>query len=365
MKKKTFKIEGMNCASCAANIEKGLCKMKGVDKATINYASKTGQVEYKEEEINDKEIFDSVVKSGYTPVDMNVKDVEFKVVGMGSEHCVGVVKNAVLKLKGIKEIEASYANGSAKIKYEQGVVKISDIKKAIDAAGYEAVVADEGEDLYEKEKKAKEKEINTLKRKFIFATVFSVPILYLAMADLISKGLIPGFLNPELFPLRFALIQIILSIPVIIAGYRFYTVGFRNLFKGSPNMDSLIGLGTGAAYLYGIYAVYRISQGAIEFVNNLYFETAGVIIALILLGKFLEALTGGKTSEAIRKLMDLSPKTATVVRNGKEIVVSIDELDKGDLIIVKPGERVPVDGLVVKGISSVDESMITGESIPV
>jgi len=161
------------------------------------------------------------------------------------------------------------------------------------------------------------------------------------------------------------LVQIILSVPVLIAGYKFYTVGFRNLFKGSPNMDSLIGLGTGAAYLYGIYAVYMIFQGATEFVRSLYFETAGVIIALILLGKFLEALTGGKTSEAIRKLMDLAPKTAIVLKNGKEVKVSVEELEIGDMIIVKPGERVPVDGIVVRGISSVDESMITGESIPV
>lgn len=364
MKKKTFKIEGMNCASCASNIEKGLCKIKGVSKATVNFASKTGQVEYYDDSIESK-IFDSVEKSGYTPVDMNVKDVEFKVVGMGSEHCAMVVKNAVQKLKGIKEVKTSFANGSANVKYEQGSIKISEIKKAIDSAGYEAIVAEEGEDIYEKEKKAKEKEISTLKKKFIVATIFSIPILYLAMADLISKALIPGFINPEFFPFRFALIQIILSIPVVIAGYRFYTVGFRNLFKGSPNMDSLIAIGTGAAYLYGIYAVYMISQGFNEYVMSLYFETAGVIIALILLGKFLEAVTGGKTSEAIRKLMDLAPKTATVVRNGKEMVVSIDELEKGDLIIVKPGERIPVDGLITTGVSSVDESMITGESIPV
>ncbi|KKK49253.1 hypothetical protein LCGC14_3136920, partial [marine sediment metagenome] len=240
-----------------------------------------------------------------------------------------------------------------------------DIKKAIDNAGYKAVMAEEGEDIYEKEKKAREKEISILKRKFVIAAIFSAPILFLAMAEIISKGLIPGFLNPEIYPIRFALTQVILSIPIIIAGYRFYIVGFRNLFSGSPNMDSLIGLGTGAAYLYGFYAVYKIITGSQGFVNDLYFETAGVIIALILLGKYLEAVTGGKTSEAIRKLMGLAPKTAIVIRNGKELEVSIEELEINDLIIVKPGQRVPVDGIVVDGISSIDESMITGESIPV
>jgi len=363
--KKTFKIEGMTCASCAANIEKGLCKVEGVKKASVNFASKTAQVEFDEKPASQKDLFDAVVKKGYTPVDLSIKSIDFKVVGMGSEHCAGIVKNALEKLNGIKEVETNFANSSASVKYEQGKVKISDMKKAVDNAGYKAVVAEEGEDIYEKEKKEKEKEINILKWKFIVATIFSLPILYLAMAELISASLIPGFLSPELFPVRFALFQVIFSIPVVIAGYRFYTVGFRNLFTGSPNMDSLIGLGTGAAYIYGIYAVYRIISGSTEFVTSLYFETAGVIIALILLGKYLEALTSGKTSEAIRKLMGLAPKTAVVIKDGKEVVVSIDELEIGDLIVVKPGEKIPVDGTVVKGISSVDESMITGESMPV
>lgn len=363
--KKSYKIEGMSCASCAVNIEKSLNKVKGVQKASVNFASKSAQIDYDEKVSKENELSGAIVKAGYIPVDMALRDVEFKVVGMGSEHCAGVVKKALEKLKGVKNVETNFANSFAKVKYEQGVVRISDMKKAIDDAGYEAILAEDGEDIYEKEKKAKEKEISVLKKKFITATVFSLPILYLAMADLISKSLIPGFLNPDFFPVRFALTQIILSIPVVIAGFKFYTVGFRNLFKGSPNMDSLIGLGTGAAYLYGTYAAYMIVRGFPVFVKGLYFETAGVIIALILLGKYLEAITGGKTSEAIRKLMGLAPKTAVVVRNGKEVKVPVEELEIGDVIIVKPGERVPADGVVIDGVSSVDESMITGESIPV
>jgi P-type Cu+ transporter len=357
-------IEGMSCAACAVTIEKSLKKVKGVKEANVNFATKTAGIEY-DESTKEDELSEAVVRAGYSPVDVTLRDVEFKVVGMGSEHCAGIVKNALKKLKGIKEVETNFANSFAKVKYSIGSVKISDMKKAIDGAGYNAVIADEGEDIYEKEKKAKSKEVNTLKKKFIVAIIFSAPILYLAMVELISKSLIPGFLSPEIFPARFALVQIILSIPVIIAGYRFYTVGFRNLFRGSPNMDSLIGLGTGAAYIYGFYAFYRIMQGSVEFVNNLYFETAGVIISLILLGKYLEAITGGKTSEAIRKLMDLAPKTAIVIRDGRQVKVSVEELEIGDMIIVKPGERVPTDGVVMKGISSIDESMITGESIPI
>jgi len=365
MKKIKINIEGMTCVSCAANIERSLKKVKGVKNASVNFSTKTAEINFDENSANEKELFDVIVKEGYTPIDTSLRSVEFKVVGMGSEHCAGVVKNALERLKGVREVQTNYANNSANIKYEDGTIRISDMKKAVDDAGYEAVIAEEGEDIYEKEKKVREKEIKILKWRLITASVFSIPILFLAMADLFSKGLIPGFLNPEFYPIRFALIQIILSVPVVIAGYRFYTVGFRNLFRGSPNMDSLIGLGTGAAYLYGIYAVYNIILGSTKFVGDLYFETAGVIIALILLGKYLEAITGGKTSEAIRKLMGLAPKTATVIRGGKEVEISIEELEINDLIVVKPGQRVPVDGVVVKGISSVDESMITGESIPV
>jgi len=365
MAKKIYRIEGMNCASCAATIEKNLKKSKGVKNAGVNFANKSAHIDYDEKLTGEDNLHKTIVDTGYTPIDGDVKEIEFKVVGMSSEHCAGVVKNALQKLKGVKNVETNFANSYARVSYGAGTVKIPDMKKAVKDAGYEAVVAEEGEDAYEKEKKAKEKEIYTLKKKFIIAIVFSVPILYLAMADLISKGIIPEFLSPEIYPIRFALTQIVLSIPVIIAGYRFYTVGFRNLFKGSPNMDSLIGLGTGAAYIYGFYAFYRILNGSPEFVGGLYFETAGIIIALILLGKYLEAVTGGKTSEAIKKLMDLAPKTAVVIRSGKEMKVPVEELEIGDMIIVKPGERIPTDGKVIKGLSSVDESMITGESIPV
>lgn len=365
MVKKTFNIEGMTCASCAVHVEKGLSKVGGVNKATVNFASKSAQVDFDEKVAKDKDLFDAVSKKGYKLVDMDLRTIDFKVVGMASDHCATIVKGALEKLKGVASVETNFANSSAKIKYKVGLVRVSDIKKVIDDAGYKAVVAEEGEDLYEKEKKTREKEVSILKWKFIVAVVFSLPILYLAMAELITLSLIPGFLNPESYPMRFALTQVFLSIPVIIAGYKFYVIGFKNLFSGTPNMDSLIGLGTGAAYIYGGYAVYMISQGSHFFVKNLYFETAGVIIALILLGKYLEAVTSGKTSEAIRKLMGLAPKTAIVIRNGKEVVVPIEELEIGDLIVVKPGQAVPVDGVVVKGFSSIDESMITGESIPI
>ena len=363
--KKNFKIVGMHCASCAQTIEKELKKTDGISSASVNYAAESSSIEFDEKKVTQEQISKVVEGAGYSIIDEEYRDAEFKVIGMGSPHCAGVVKDTLSKFNGVSDIDTNFANSYAKLKYNPSLVKISDLKDAIDGAGYEAVIVDEGEDIYEKEKRAKEKEITTLKRKFWIAAIFSLPILYLAMSELISKSLIPGFISPEIYPLRFALTQLVLSIPVLFAGYRFYTVGFRNLIKRTPNMDSLIALGTSAAYLYGLYAVYQIMNGNVEFVANLYFETAGVIIALILLGKYLEEATKGKTSESIRKLMDLAAKTAVVIRNGKEEEIPLEELIVGDIIIVRPGEKIPVDGEIIEGATSIDESMITGESVPV
>lgn len=191
-----------------------------------------------------------------------------------------------------------------------------------------------------------------------------MPLFYIAMGHMIGLPL-PSIIDPMYNPLNFALIQILLTIPVVIAGNKFYTVGFRSLFKGSPNMDSLIAVGTSAAIIYGLYAIHQIINGNLEYAKDLYFETAGVIITLILLGKYLESVSKGKTSEAIKKLVGMQPKTAIVIQDGEEITINIEEVEEGDIVLVKPGERIPVDGVVIEGHTSVDESMLTGESIPV
>lgn len=355
----------MTCASCAQTVEKAITKVSGIKTVGVNFATNEAIVEYDQSKENDLAVTEAVQATGYTLVDLSLMSGEFKVIGMGSDHCAGVVQKALESFSGVSDIKTSYANGSATFSYDPAQVKLSQLKKAVDDAGYEAVVIESGDNAYEKEKAAKEHEVDVLKKKTWVAGIFSLPILYLAMAELISESLIPGFLNPAEFPLRFAVTQFIFSIPVLIAGYRFYTVGFRNLFRLTPNMDSLIGLGTGAAYLYGLYAVYAIASGDVSLVKSLYFETAGVIIALILFGKYLEERTKGKTSESIRKLMDLAPKTATVIRNSNEEQVPLEEVLVGDTVVVRPGEKVPVDGEISSGTSSVDESMITGESVPV
>ncbi len=214
--------------------------------------------------------------------------------------------------------------------------------------------------------------MKTLFTKFIIAVGFSVPLFYIAMGPMISKPFgpwpVPSIIDPMINPLNYALIQMILVIPVMIAGYKFYVNGFKSLINRNPNMDTLVAIGTSAAFLYSAYTTFKIATTTME-VNHghhqLYFESAGIIIALILLGKYLESRSKGKTGEAIKKLMGLQPKTALIVKGNQEIEIPIDEVEVGDIIIVKPGSKIPVDGVVVEGHTSVDESMLTGESIPV
>jgi len=272
----------------------------------------------------------------------------------------------ISKLEGVEFVSINLSTEKANVRYNAKLIRLSEIKQAIAKAGYKALEI-ESKNRVDEDKARKEKEIKTLWTKFIVSAIFATPLLILAMAHMIpglNKSL-PALLDPMTNPLRFALIQIALVIPIVIAGYRFYTVGFKAIIRRSPNMDSLIAMGTSAAIIYSLYSTYMIYMGDHHSVMNLYFESAGVIITLILLGKSLEAVSKGKTSEAIKKLMGLAPKTATVIQDEKEIQIPIEEVEVGDIILVKPGEKIPVDGEVIEGYTSVDESMLTGESIPV
>lgn len=367
--KTTFKIGGMSCASCAMKIEKNLANLKGVVEAGVNFASQTATVKYDSLLVGPGVVEKLIQDTGYEVIKSSgEKTVKFKVIGMGSDHCAGVVKKAVESLEGVKDVETNYPNSYAIVTYDESRLSTRHIIRAISAAGYRPELIEAGEDAADVEKEAREKEIRTLKNKFIWAAFFAFPIFYVAMVEMVNESLIPGFLNPSHFPIRFALFQIIFSIPVIIVGWNFYRNGFPNLFRGTPNMDSLIGMGTGAAYLYSFYAAALVVTGQDpvgKYVKSLYFETAAVIIALILLGKYLEAVSKGKTSEAIKKLMGLTPKTAIIEVDGVEEEVPVSEMQAGDVVIVKPGEKIPVDGEVIEGRTAVDESMLTGESIPV
>ncbi|MFT4143639.1 MAG: heavy metal translocating P-type ATPase, partial [Mobilitalea sp.] len=291
--------------------------------------------------------------------------VTIPVGGMTCAACSQRVEKAIDKLEGVKKVSVNLATEKATVEYDPNILRLSAIKQCIENAGYKALEIDKN--TVDEDKLRKEKQIRTLWIKFTIAAVFGLPLLYFAMVPMVSwwPFPIPKALNPMIYPLRFAILQISLVTPIIIAGYKFYTIGFKALFMRSPNMDSLVAIGTSAAIIYSIYNTFQIINGNFMAVEGLYYETAGVIIALILLGKSLEAVSKGKTSEAIKKLMGLAPKTAIVIENDKEVEVPIDEVEIGNVILVKPGEKIPVDGIVLEGNTSVDEAMLTGESMPV
>ncbi len=293
---------------------------------------------------------------------MNKEKVTLSIVGMHCASCSANIEKTVGKLSGVESANVNIATNKGTFVFNTDVIKLPEIKTAITGLGFQAneIEEDSKNNLQEQQ----EKEIKTLFKKFVISAIFTLPLLYIAMGHMIGLPL-PKMIMPDMNPLNFALIQILLVTPSVIVGYKFYTVGFKLLIKRTPNMDSLIAIGTGSALLYGIFATYQIAIGNTNFAKDLYFETAGVIITLILLGKYLEAVSKGKTSEAIKKLIGLSPKTALVLRDGVEIELPIEEVVVGDVVIVKPGEKFPVDGKVVKGFTTVDESMLTGESIPV
>jgi Cu+-exporting ATPase len=273
------------------------------------------------------------------------------------------VERALKKVEGVTTATVNLATERATVTFDDAIVTVDGLIAAVEAADYGAEIPKRS--TTDADRAKKQRAIRILWTKFIIAAVFALPLLYLAMAPMISAKL--PF--PDVEPMTHAYLQLALVIPVIAVGYRFYYIGFRALWHRSPNMDSLIAVGTSAAVLYSLYSMLTFTpavHGHGEMaMPTLYFESAGVIITLILLGKSLEAVSKGRTSDAIKKLMGLAPKTALVIRGDVETEIPIDEVEIGDIIVVKPGGRIPVDGVVADGHTSIDESMLTGESMPV
>ena len=364
MTTKSLKIEGMTCSACAKAVERSSKKLDGVIEANVNFATEKLTINYDETKISIPEIQGVIEKAGYMAL-IESSSKALKIEGMTCAACAKAVERVTKKLDGVIESNVNYATEKLNISYEPSKVRISDIKKAVEKAGYKAL---EEETTVDTDKERKEKEIKLLWNKFIISLIFTVPLLVISMGHMVGEKLgysFPSFINPMTSPRFFAIVQLLLVIPVMIAGNRFFRVGFKSLVRKSPNMDTLIAIGTSAAFSYGIFAIVQIFRGNVNYAFDLYFESAAVIITLITLGKYLESVTKGKTSEAIKKLMGLAPKTAIIIRDGKEVEMPIEEVEVGDIIVVKPGEKMPVDGEVVEGNTAVDEAMITGESMPV
>ena len=292
------------------------------------------------------------------------KQKEYIIEGMSCASCAMTIENAVSKIPGVDKASVNLATEIMTVEANDNVTP-EDIAKVVDGVGYSARPRGKSveEELEEKNEK-KEAHLREMKRNLTISAIFAVPLLFIAMADMVGIPM-PAFLSPMQSPVSYALIQLALVLPIIWLGRRFFVDGFKALSKGHPNMDSLVALGTSAAFLYSLYGTYHVLEGHAHFAMNLYYESAGVILTLITLGKYFEAVSKGKTSMAIQTLVGLAPKMATVLRDGQEVEVPVEEVQVGDLIRVKPGEKVPVDGVVTEGNSTVDESMLTGESIPV
>lgn len=296
-----------------------------------------------------------------------MKSITLNITGMTCAACSQRIEKSVNKLDGVNKASVNLATEKLSVEYDETLVNIDAIKESIVKIGFG--IAENVNKVNDKVEDKNTKKIKTLKRKLIASAIFAFPLLYIAMVPMISVVHLPAskalhnlMMN---YSLIYAIIELLLTLPVMGIGYKFYTIGFKSLFKGSPNMDSLIAISTSAAVIFSIYNIIQIALGHPEAVDSLYFESAGVIITLILLGKTLESISKSKTGEAIKKLLGLAPKTAFIIEDEEEKEIPIEEVKIGDIIVVKPGAKIPVDGLVIEGNSSVDESMLTGESIPV
>ncbi len=342
--KLSIDVIGMTCASCSARIEKQLNKLDGVDSALVNLLANKAVVEFDNTKLDKKTIVKTIEKTGY---EVPLKRTTMFIEGMTCAACSARVEKALQKVDGVVNASVNLSTNKATVDYASGSVEESFLVKTVEKAGYGAEV--EKDENRDKDKDIREKEIKSLQRSFIIALIFTLPLfsaMFFHMAgqdNLLTNGYV----------------QLALATPVqFFVGYRFYKGAFNSLRGGGANMDVLVALGTSAAYFY---SVYNLFAGVHEY----YFEASAVIITLILLGKLFEAKAKGKTSDAIKKLMGLQPKTARVIRDGEEVDLPIEDLEIGDIILVRPGERVPVDGIIEEGHSSLDESMLTGESIPV
>ncbi|MCD5325201.1 MULTISPECIES: heavy metal translocating P-type ATPase [Pontibacillus] len=342
-------ITGMTCAACSTRIEKVLNKMDGVE-ARVNLAMETAQIEYNPDEVNTSDITARIEKLGYG---VQMEKVELDIYGMTCAACSSRIEKVLNKMNGIQTATVNLANETGVVEYQSGVQDLSSIIAKIQKLGYDAeprVDADE-------KSSQKEQELKMKRVKLLISALLSLPLLYTMFEHLFGLPVPSLLMNPW--------VQFALATPVqFIIGWQFYEGAYKNLKNKTANMDVLVALGTSAAYFYSLSEAIQATIGATN-TPHLYFETSAVLITLILLGKYFEAIAKGRTTQAISSLLNLQAKEATVIRNGEEMKLPIEQVVVGDHIRVRPGEKVPVDGTVIEGQTSIDESMITGESIPV
>lgn len=347
-------ISGMTCAACSSRIEKGLNKLDGVQEASVNLALEKAAIKYNPEVTSVAAFEEKIEDLGYAVV---TEKAEFELLGMTCAACSGRIEKVLNKLPGVKHAVVNLALETGTVEYNPEQVSVQDMIKKVENLGYQAKVkTDNDQDI----EGYREKEIEKQKGKFIFSLILSIPLFWSMVGhfEFTSFIYVPEmFMNPW--------VQLALAAPVqFFIGKQFYAGAYKALKNKSANMDVLVALGTSAAFFYSLYQSF-LSIGGNGHIAELYYETSAILITLIILGKLFEARAKGRSSEAIKKLMGLQAKTATVLREGEEIEVPLDEVIAGEIIYVKPGEKIPVDGEIIEGQSALDESMLTGESVPV
>lgn len=358
----TFPVIGMTCANCVASVERTSKKAQGVTDAVVNFASEKVTITYDPNVTSVSEVTADVVsrvkKAGY---EIPTATLELPLLGMTCANCVTTIERSLKKVDGVIDASVNLANERATVSYTPGEASRETLVAAVRRAGYDVIESESDEELEDAEAIARQSELRHQWRRFIVGTIFTVPLVVLTMAR--DFGLL-GMWAHDAAWLNW--LFLVLATPVQFwVGWDYYTGAYKALRNGSANMDVLVVMGTSVAYFYSLVVLVANTFGVTRFGVHVYFETAAAIITLIVLGKLLEVRAKGQTSEAIKKLMGLQAKTARVVRNDLEIDIPIAEVVKGDVVIVRPGEKIPVDGVIVYGHSAIDESMITGESLPV
>ncbi|HHH36915.1 MAG TPA: copper-translocating P-type ATPase [Gammaproteobacteria bacterium] len=354
----SFAIEGMSCAACVRRVERALTRLDGVHRAEVNLATARATVHFDPERVSPGQLVEGVRRAGY---EVPVQHAELPVRGMSCAACVRRVERALGRLRGLLDARVNLARERVSVDYLAPAVELAALREAITAAGYEVP---EEETNPDREQEGRERELARLRKDLRFAALFTLPLALLVMAPMVAPGL-REFLERQLPAPAWHWLEALLATPVLfVAGARFYRLGLRELRHLSPGMNTLVMLGASAAYGYSLLAL--LAPGLFPAgTANFYFEAAAVIVTLILLGRFLEARARGRTSEAIRKLAGLQSKTARVLREDSPREIPIEAVKPGDRVLVRPGERIPVDGTVTEGSSHVDESMISGEPMPV
>lgn len=352
-------ITGMSCASCAAHIQESLSGLRGVSSASVNFAAEKATIFYDKSLVSVDDFIRIIKDQGYS---VSISRIILPVKGMSCASCVSSVQEALSSLPGVVSASVNFAAEKATVDYFPSQVGLRDFRKVIKDAGYELVETEKGEDIVEKEQREREAAYRSLKRKVIAGAALTVPIFILMQWNNIGLSKLIELPQQTIF-----LLQLIIATPVQFwIGRHFYTGAIAAVRHRTTNMNTLIAVGTSAAYFYSVVATFFPSVFEIKgYTAHVYFDTSATIIVLILLGRLFETRAKGQTSEAIKKLIGLQAKTARVIKEGKEMDIPVEEVEIGDTIIVRPGEKIPVDGVIVDGYSSVDESMVTGESMPV